>query len=115
MDAALVVTWTAPLPGREKMALEYGAEVAEYWGKLAAEGKCSPPEMFFFSNGHGLWFVKGDIDTLWSIHVQEATQRLVRKGQLLLQDFAFDFPTAGRAADEYVAGYAAVAQELGFV
>jgi hypothetical protein len=115
MDAALVVTWTAPLPGREKAALDYRTEVWEYWGKLAAEGKCSQPEIFLFSDGHGLWMVKGDIDTLWSIHVQETTQRLVRKGQLLLQDFAFDFPTTGKAADEYVAGYAAVAQELGLV
>jgi hypothetical protein len=97
------------------MALDYGVEVSEYWGKMAAEGKCSPPEMFFFSNGHGLWMVKGDIDTLWSIHVLEDTQRLIRKGHLLLQDFAFDFPRTGKAAEEYMLNYAATGQEIGLI
>jgi hypothetical protein len=99
--------------GREKLALDYGLEVKEYWTKLAAEGKCSPPELFFFSDGHGLWIVKGDIDSLWSIHVEEATQRLVTKGQLLLQDFAFDFVTAGKDAEAYMLTVEEVGQELG--
>jgi hypothetical protein len=88
-------------------------EVKEYWTKLAAQGKCSPPEVFFFSNGDGLWMVKGDIDTLWSIHVEEATQRLLTKGQLLLQDFAFDFVTTGNDAEAYMLTVAAVGQDLG--
>jgi hypothetical protein len=101
--------------GREQLALDYGREVNEYWTKLAAAGKCSPPELFFFSNGHGLWMVKGDIDTLWSIHVEEATQRLLTKGQLLLEDFAFDFVTTGKDAEEYMLSVAAVGEELGVV
>jgi hypothetical protein len=99
--------------GRETLSLDYGLEIKEYWTKLAAEGKCSPPELFFFSDGHGLWMVKGDIDSLWSIHIEEATQRLVAKGQLLLKDFAFDFVTTGRDAEEYMLTVAAVGQELG--
>jgi hypothetical protein len=113
MDSALIVTWTRPTAGREKLALDYGMEVKDYWTKLAAEGKCSPPELYFFSNGHGLWMVKGDIDTLWSIHVEEATQRLVTKGRLLLEDFAFDFVTTGKDAEEYMLTTAAVGQDLG--
>jgi hypothetical protein len=101
------------MAARETLALDYGVEVKEYWTKLAAEGKCSPPELFFFSNGHGLWMVKGDIDTLWSIHVEEATRRLVTKGQLLLKDFAFDFVTTGKDAEEYMLTVAAVAEDLG--
>jgi hypothetical protein len=105
--------WTRPIAGREKLALDYGVEVKQYWTRLAAEGKCSPPELFFFSNGHGLWMVKGDIDTLWSIHVEEATQRLLTKGQLLLQDFAFDFVTTGNDAGEYMLTVAAAGEDLG--
>jgi hypothetical protein len=99
--------------GREKLALDYGVEVEEYWTKQATEGKCSPPKLFFFSNGHGLWMVEGDIDTLWSIHVEEATQRLVTKGQILLQDFAFDFVTTGKDAEEYMLTLAAVGEDIG--
>jgi hypothetical protein len=101
------------MAGREKLAVDYGVEVKEYWTKLAAKSKCSPPELFFFSNGHGLWMVKGDIDTLWSIHVEAATQRLVTKGRLLLEDFAFDFVTTGDDADEYMLSAAAVGHDLG--
>jgi hypothetical protein len=112
VQSAFIVTWTRPLAGREEKALDYGAEVREYWSKLAVEGKCSPPELFLFSNGHGLWMVKGDIDTLWSIHVEETTQRLVAKGQLLLEDFAFDFVTTGTDAEEYMLTLSAVGREL---
>jgi hypothetical protein len=115
VDEALVVTWTRPVVGRETLALDYGLEVKEYWATLAAEGKCSPPELFFFSNGHGLWMVKGDIDTLWSIHVEAATQRLVTKGQLLLEDFAFDFVTTGKDAEAYMLTVAGVGQEIGIL
>jgi hypothetical protein len=99
--------------GRDKLALDHGVEVKEYWTKLAAVGKCTPPELFFFSDGHGLWMVKGDIDTLWSIHVEEASQRLVTKGQLLLDDFAFDFVTTAKDAETYMLTVAAVGQDLG--
>ena len=99
--------------GRETLSLDYGLEIKEYWTKLAAEGKCSPPELFFFSDGHGLWMVKGDIDSLWSIHIEEATQRLVAKGQLLLQDFTFDFVSTGKDGEAYMRTAAAVGQELG--
>jgi hypothetical protein len=115
MDSALVVTWTWPIPGREKKALDYAVEVKEYWGKFAAEGKCSPPEVFFLSNGHGLWMVTGDLDTLTSIHLAEETQRLVTKGQFLLQDFAFDFATTGKDAEESMLTLAAVGEELGLI
>ena len=113
MDAAFVVSWATPHLGREKMALDYGAEVNEYWGGLAAEGKCSQPEMFFFSRGTGQWMVKGDRDTLQSLVMAEPSQRLLAKGALLLQDFAFDLAIAGKASDDYMVTYAGVAQELG--
>jgi hypothetical protein len=57
--------------------------------------------------------LKGDIDTLWSIHVEEAAQRLVTKGRLLLEDFAFDFVATGKNAEEYLLTTAAVGQDLG--
>ena len=73
MDAAMVVSWKLPFPGREKEALDYAREVNEYWGKLATEGKCSPPEIFFSeTGGHGLWIIKGDRDTLETLLIGPA-------------------------------------------
>ncbi len=115
MDAAFVVTWTQPVVGREKQALDYALEVNEYWGKHAADGKCSEPEMFFFPDGHGLWLVKGDHDQLLALYEADATVRLICKGALLLADLTYQFVKTGRAAEEYLLTYAAAGQELGLV
>lgn len=64
MKAALVVSWTGIRTGREAQAVEYGREVDDYWGKLAAEGKCSEPKWFWAMAGPSLWIVEGDYETL---------------------------------------------------
>jgi len=66
MDCAFIVTWKMPFPGREKAALDVAREVDAYWGRLAAEGKCSEPEWFFYSD-RGMWMVKVDANTLWHL------------------------------------------------
>jgi hypothetical protein len=113
MDAALVVTWLVPFAGREKAALDYGVAVNDHWGKLAAEGKCSTPEMFFFPSGSGMWMVKGDLAALEELFWRPESQRLNTKGQLLLQRYRWEFALAGDAADEFMLRYAAAGQELG--
>jgi hypothetical protein len=112
MQAAMVVTWTEPVPGREMVAVEYGAEVTAYWTKQAEAGKCSPPEMFFSERGLGLWMVKGDRDTLLTLHDTDESQNLIMRGQLLLSDFSVDFYTAGAASDAFIARYANMAGAL---
>ncbi len=115
MDSAIIVTWSEPIPGREKKALAYGAEVQEYWGRLASEGRCSAPEWFFFPNGHGLWMVKGDRGTLLAEYMAERSQHLNTKGELLLQDFRSDFVETGSAADAHMLKYGGLLDELSLV
>jgi hypothetical protein len=105
MFAAMVVTWTHPMTGREAKALEYGAEVADFWGKRAAEGKCSEPELLFSERGTGLWMVKGDRDVLQKIHDTDEARLLTMKGELLLEGFSLDFCYAGDDAVDYMARY----------
>ena len=114
MDAAIIVTWSEPIPGREQKALDYGVEVQTYWAKKSEEGKCSPPEWFFFPNGHGLWMVKGERDTLLGEYIDQDSQRLTTKGGLLLQDFGCDFVETGPAADAHMLAYGGLVQEMSF-
>lgn len=107
MQAAMVVTWTHPIAGRETKALEYGAEVQDYWGKRAAEGKCTEPELFFSERGAGLWMVKGDRDVLIQIHDTDEARMLTLKGGLLLEGFSVDFCYTGKAADDYLMQFGA--------
>lgn len=106
MQTAMVATWAQPVPGREEKALAYGAEVADYWSKKAAEGKCTQPELFFSERGTGLWFVKGDRDTLLKIHDTDEARMLTLKGELLLENFSLDFFYADDAAADFMMRYA---------
>jgi hypothetical protein len=116
MDAAIIVSWKLPFPGREKEALDYVREVQEYWGKLAAEHKCSQPETFFFeTSGRGLWIVTGDRETLETLVIAEGAERLMVKGELLLQDFSSEIVKAGKASEEHLLRYAGLGQELALV
>jgi len=113
MQAAMVVTWAQPVPGREDKAMAYGAEVMDFWGKRASEGKCSPPELFFSERGTGLWIVKGDRDTLLQVHDSDEARLLTLKGELLLKDFSLDFAYTGDAAAEYMTRYATALSAIG--
>ncbi|HSN11791.1 MAG TPA: hypothetical protein VLS51_06770 [Propionibacteriaceae bacterium] len=102
MQTAMVVTWTHPIPGREAKALEYAAEVARFWGKQAAEGLCSEPEMFFSDRGTSMWIVKGERDVVLRIHDMDEARLLTLKGELLLEEFNVDFFYTGDAAADYM-------------
>jgi hypothetical protein len=93
------------------LALEFGLECNAYWEKLAAEGKCSAPEMFICSD-RLMWMVKGDPDTLREPIETDEVQRLLAKGNLLLQDWAWEYVKTGDAATEHLMRYAGVGQEL---
>jgi hypothetical protein len=114
MDCAAIATWKMAFPGREKLALDFGLECNAYWEKLAAEGKCSAPETFMYSD-RGMWMVKGDPDTLRELIETDEVQRLLAKGNLLLQDWAWEYAKTGDAATGHLMRYAGVGQELGLI
>ena len=52
MKGAMVVTWTGVRPGRERMALDYGREVDDYFGKFAADIGISSKGYTTETDGH---------------------------------------------------------------
>ncbi len=113
MQAAILVTWTHPVAGREAKALQYGDQVMKYWQARANEGKCSEPEIFFSERGTGMWIVKGDRDTLMQIHDTDDARLLTMNGGLLLEGFSVDFCYAGDAAADFMARYASALSTIG--
>lgn len=105
MQAAMVVTWTRPVTGRENKAVDYGIEVNEYWSRHAKQGKCSEPALFFTEAGNGIWMVTGERDVLMTIHDSEEARMLTLKGELLLEGFCLEFYYAGDAAADYMLRY----------
>ncbi len=96
MQGALVVSFTTPVPGREKEVLNFAREMDAFWGKQASQGRNSQPEYFWASRGHSFWLVKGEIEQLVPIIASPEVQRLFSKGSLLIQDFEYDLHYCGR-------------------
>ncbi len=116
MKAAMIVQFEHPIAGREKLALDYGVEVNEYFGKLASDGKCSFPEYFLSTiGGRHLWMVKGELKTLEEIEMVPAAQKLLTKGGLLFEEFTYAFHVTGEGADEYLLNFAEAAQGLALI
>ncbi|HET8603676.1 MAG TPA: hypothetical protein VFM09_07085 [Marmoricola sp.] len=106
------MTWTTPVPGREKQCIDYGREVDEFWGKQAADGRCSEPEWLWASRGSSLWIVKGDVEQLLGLQMSPENQRLINKGRLLCQDFEYDLYVYGR--EEVLGPFEEMAKEMHF-
>lgn len=113
MKAAFVVTWSSPVPGRERKAIEYFREVNEFYGKLAAEGKCTEPEWFLAPHGHNIWFVKGEYEMFVSLLATPEVQRFIMEGDYLNRDFDYDIDLIG--TEDYIKTFEEVGVKLGYV
>jgi hypothetical protein len=113
MKAALVVTWSAPVAGREKKAIEYFHEVNDFYGKLAAEGKCTEPEWFMGPFDRRIWFVKGDYETLVGLLALPKVQEFIFTGSYTTQDFEYGITPVG--TDELLQTFEEVGVKLGYI
>jgi len=104
---ALFVTYVRPHPGREQQALELGIEIAEFWGKLAADGKCTPPQQFLSAaTGKVYWIVKGQREELQQVMHSDEGMRLNAKCMLLLEGYTIEMVLADEEVDEMFMTYA---------
>jgi len=86
-DAAIVTTWGAGIPGREAKGLEVFMDAVTFWGKQAADGRCSQPETLFAEDGSsGMLIVRGKSDALREITESEEGEKLIAKAQMIVQD-----------------------------
>jgi hypothetical protein len=116
-DAALVSTWGAPVRGREAKSLEVFMEFLGYWGKQAAEGRCSEPEPFFASDGSGgMAIVKGRSDALMELATSDDALRLIEKGQLICEDLKTHWYFTGEEEIKRLTSmFVETGQELGYM
>jgi hypothetical protein len=113
MKAAFIVSWSTSVPGREKKSIEYFRDFNEFYGKLAAEGKCTEPEFFVGPGGRRFWFVKGEYETLVGFLTLPKVQEFMFTGDYLAQDFEYGIGPAG--ADEFIQSFKDVGVKLGFI
>ena len=116
-DAALVTTWGASVRGREAKALEVFMEFLGYWGKQAAEGKCSDPEAFFAADGSsGMSIVRGKSDVLMEISSSDEALKLIEKGQMIAEDLKTHWYFTGEEEVQRLTSlFVETGQELGYM
>jgi hypothetical protein len=113
MKAAFVVTWSRPVPGREKKSIEYFHEVNDFFAKLATEGKCTEPEWFMGMQGHRIWFVKGEYEALVALLTLPKVQEFIFTGGYVTEDFDYGITPVG--TDEFIKAYEGIGSKLGYM
>ena len=110
MQAALVVRFTNPVPGREKAAIAYAREVDDFYGKKAAEGLCTEPKWFWAPAGESIWIVEGEYEGLLGILATPEAQKFIVQGPILVQGFGWGLYQVGR--EEMFGPYEQTLKEL---
>lgn len=116
MDTALVFTWTGPVVGREAKVVDLFAESKDFFGKLAADGKCSELEVFFSPSApFNFALVRGSFSSIFEIIDNDDFRTLADKCFFLLEDWHFFTYVTGEQTEPFVDRFATVGSELGYI
>ena len=116
-NAALVTTWLHPSRGREGKALESFTDFLTYWGKMAADGKCEEPEVFFAADGSkGFAVVRGPSDVLNAARETEDYERLTQRAQFTVEDLRTEmYVTGDQEIQKSIQIFGEIGGELGYL
>lgn len=116
MDTALVFTWTGPVVGREAKAIDLFAESKDFFGKLAADGKCSELEVFFSPSApFNFAMVRGSLVSIFEFIDTDEFRTFADKCYFLLEGWHYFTFVTGEQTQPFVERFAAVATELGYI
>ena len=92
-------------------------EFLGYWGKQAAEGRCSEPEPFFAADGSsGMAIVRGKSDVLMEIATSDEALKLIEKGQMIVEDLKTHWYFTGEDQIQRLTSlFVETSQELGYM
>ena len=114
MQAALQFRWRGVVPGREKDSMKFAGDTNAHWGAHAENGRCKPP-VWWMGQGHAgnILAVEGEHDQLFELVMAPDTQRLIARGDQILEDFCWEMYHVGEGAEAFVSTWFEVAGELG--
>ena len=116
--AALIATWSHPVPGREAAALKTFQQSQEFWKRMASEGKCSETQVWMMADASsGMSIVEGDAESLTAIVESDDYEKINDEANLCVQDFKRSLYHGG-ASDEVghiMRNWQAAAHEVGIL
>ena len=115
-NAALMLSYTKPIPGREAKAMEVFADALTMYGKLAAEGKCAEPEVFHHLVGGGMFIVKTEnLEAAHEILAMDDIRKMLDVAMFTVEDFDVELMVTGDMLMENMSLYTGIGTELGYI
>ncbi len=115
-NAALMLSYTKPMPGREAKAMEVFADALTIYGKLAADGKCAEPEVFHHLVGGGMFLVKTEtVEAAHEILAMDEVRRMLDVAMFTVADFSVEVMVTGEQLMNNMSLYTAIGTELGYI
>jgi hypothetical protein len=115
-DAALFIGWGATAPGRERKAVELFTESLRFLAGLVQKGRIASVEPFFLEphggDLEGFFLVRGELDELNRIRIEEDFQRLAVKAQVVTANFGVVGAITGERLNRHMAWFAEAAKEI---
>ena len=115
-NAALMHSYTRPIPGREGKAMEVFADALTQYGKLAADGKCAEPEVFHHLVGGGTIIVRTEsLEDAHEILAMDDIRKMLDVAMFTVDDFDVQLMVTGDQLMENMSLYTAIGTELGYI
>ena len=115
-NAALMLSYTRPVPGREAKAMEVFADALTKYGKLAADGHCAEPEVFHHLVGGGMFIIKTEsVEKAHEILAMDDIRRLLEVATFTVEDFNVEVFVTGERLMENMSLYTSIGTELGYI
>jgi hypothetical protein len=122
MNGAIVVSWGAPVRGRETKGLETFGQALAHFDALAKKGRVHGHHEYISVTGNasklsGFQIIDGELTELQKILTEDDTQRLILRAQNIVENFTVQLFTGGSesAIQHEMTRYAEVAQEQGYL
>jgi len=115
-NAAIVVMWGPPIPGRELKALELFQEAMQFYAKLKEKGEIESVEPVILRNPgadlSGFTIIRGDREKLLKMQDSLEARRFDARSGLLLHNFKTVEAFIGDGLQPMMTEWASVVKEL---
>jgi hypothetical protein len=120
VDGALMLSFGAVVPGRERLAVDLFTEVGRYLGRLMDSGVVSTFRPYFFADGQvgdvsGFFLLEGDREQLDALRRDEGFVALLLRAGAATANVRVHTLLAGSDAGRLVNLYREIRQDLGLL
>ena len=114
-NGAIIITWGAPVRGREMQGLDVFGRALAYWDEQAKEGRVHGHHEYFGVTGNatrsGTMVIDGDLDELARLMVDEQNTRLLAEAGQIVENL--DTQLCEANSDEALNRYVGVLTDMG--